>query len=252
MSSAPARKRRRRASPVHRLRPFWFLLIVLVALGATGTYLLLSWPALDPHTIDVTGNHVVSRGEIIDRARINAAQNMWLQSTGAMTARIEAIPYIDQAYVHRVPPDTIAIATTERTPHAVVRSGAGEVTVDSTLRVLQDGAASPSLPVLEEPGVVLAVPGSAFVQAAVSELAGVLDHAQTAGLSVAALGYDRFGDVTITLRSGVRVLIGDETDLDKKLALVEPILTQAAHGRRITTVDLRALTTPVVEYAAKR
>ena len=251
MKETTPRRRRRRPSPVRRIRPFWFLVIVLFALGAIGSYLLLTWPALDPHTIEVRGNHVVPSATVVARAHINLTQNMWLQNTGAMTRRIEAIPYIGNAYVRRRPPDKIAIAVTERTPYAVVRSGEKDVTIDSTLRVLQIGAASEALPVLEQSEMPLPVPGANFVQTSVGELAQVLERAQGAGLDPKALGYNRFGDITITLVSGVRVLIGDESDLDKKLALVDPILTQAAHGRRITTVDLRALSTPVVVYAPK-
>jgi cell division protein FtsQ len=254
VSSVPHRKRRRRSSPVRRLRPFWFLVIVLLALGVVGGYLLLTWPALDPHTIEVTGNRVVPKAQIVEHARIDLTQNMWLQNTGAMTARIEAIPYIDSAYVHRRPPDTIAIAVTERAPYAVVRSRSGVATVDSTLRVLQAGAAAlpVSLPSLDVPAAAVPAPGRWIQDNDVDTLARVAASAARAQLAPDDLSYDRFGDIVLRLRSGVSVLLGDGSELEKKLALVDPILSQASHGRRITAVDLRALTTPVVEYAPKR
>ncbi len=62
--------------------------------------------------------------------------------------------------------------------------------------------------------------------------------------------YDKFGDLIATMHTGVRLLLGDDSDLQTKIALVGPILSQvAASGRRIAAVDLRAPKTPVVVYA---
>jgi len=246
---SPAR-RRRKPSPVRKLRPFWFLLVLVLALGAIGAYLLVTWPALYPHTIEVSGNRVVARASVEDAAHINLTQNMWLQNTRAMRERIEAIPYVDRAQVHRRPPDTIAISVTERVPYAVVRGAGGIATIDDTLRVLQAGAALASLPVFDEPAIALPAPGKWIQSNAVDTLARVAAHATQAHLDSEELSYDKFGDIVLRLRSGVTVQLGDGSDLDKKLAMVEPILTQVQHGsRRIASIDLRAITTPVVVYA---
>jgi cell division protein FtsQ len=249
-TSQATRKRRRRASPVRKLRPFWLLLVALVVAAAGVAYWLVTWRALEPHTIDVSGNHVVPKETILQSARIDSSENMWLQNTGAMRARIEAIPYVDLAQIHRHPPDVLSIAVTERAPFAIVRGQGADVTVDHTLRVLQSGAALGSLPVFEVPNVALPVAGKTIASGAVATLARIEAHADDAHLDPESLAYDRFGDITLRLRSGVSVLLGDGSDLDKKLAMVEPILTQVQHGsRRIQAVDLRALSTPVVVYA---
>lgn len=251
MSNArsPAR-RRRKPSPVRKLRPFWFLLVLVLALGAIGAYVLVTWPALYPHTIEVSGNRIVARSAIEDAAHIDLTRNMWLQNTRAMRDRIEAIPYVDEAQVHRRPPDTLAIRVSERAPYAVVRGANALVTIDDTLRVLQSGAALASLPVFAVPAVPLPAPGKWIQESAVDTLARVAAHAARAHLDSETLGYDKFGDIVLRLRSGVSVQLGDGSDLDKKLAMVEPILTQVQHGsKRIASIDLRAITTPVVVYA---
>jgi hypothetical protein len=43
-------------------------------------------------------------------------------------------------------------------------------------------------------------------------------------------------------------MFGDDADLAKKIPLVQPILTQTAHGRPIRAIDLRAIGTPVIVY----
>ncbi len=250
-SASNAGRRRRRKSPARRLRPFWFLVLVLLALGAAGAYWLISWPALDPRAIDVGGNRVVSRQVILDAARVDPQRNMWLQSTHAMVARIDAIPYIATAWVHRHPPGTLDIGVTERVPYALVDDGGMQVTIDRALRVLQNGApdAANPLPVLHVTLDSPPQPGSTLNGAATAALSKIADAAQAAHLAVASLAYDRYGDVTMVLTSHVRVLLGDATQLQRRLEMVAPILAQVDRGRRhVTTVDLRAITTPVVVY----
>ncbi|HTU68781.1 MAG TPA: FtsQ-type POTRA domain-containing protein [Candidatus Baltobacteraceae bacterium] len=253
MRGRPERARRRRGSPTRVLRPFRLLLAVLAILAAVGLYLLSTWPALYPHTIDVEGNRVVSKDQIVERAHINLARNMWLQNTRAMAARIEAIPYIDTARIARRPPDTIAIRVTERVPFAFVDSNGARVTVDRTLRVLQNGAPpalAGTLPVLRVVLPALPAPGAGISSADVQTLAACAADLAAADVDARSLGFDRFGDVTVVLRNGVQVMLGDRASVTQKIPLIEPILQVVDRGRRkVAAIDLRAITTPVVIYA---
>ncbi len=245
--------RRRRASPARRLRPFWFLIAVLAVFAAIGGYLFASWPALYPHTVEVEGNRTVSKGAIIAYAHINLAQNMWLQNTRAMAAGIESIPYIDGAFVRRRPPDTLVIAVTERTPYAFVDDRGERVTVDHALRVLQEGVPAEfadSLPAFTVVLPQLPAPGAFIDDPDLQALVADADAIAAAHLDARSLGYDRFGDVTVQLRNGVAVLLGDRSGSEQKIALIRPILEKVDRGKRkVTAIDLRALTTPVVVYA---
>lgn len=161
MKKGRPQPRRRRASPARRLRPFWFLIAIAVVLAGIGGYVLATWPALYPHTIEVDGNHTVLKQAIMDRAQIDLSKNMWLQNTGAMVARVESLPYIDRAVIHRQPPDTIVITVTERTPYAFVDDRGERVTIDHRLRVLQNGAPPDLADSL--PAFVLVLPQAAAV-----------------------------------------------------------------------------------------
>jgi cell division protein FtsQ len=245
--------RRRRASPARRLRPCWVLFAVLVVVVALGGYVLASWPALYPHTIQVEGNRTVSKDAIVERAHVDLARNMWLQNTHAMAARIESLPYIDRAFVHRRPPDTLIITVTERTPYAFVEDRGQWATIDHALRVLQDGAppaVADSLPaftiVLRQPAAV----GTFIDDPDLRTLVGDADAIAAVRLDARSLGFDRFGDVTVQLRNGITVLLGDRNGSVAKVALIRPILEKVDRGKRkVAAIDLRALTTPVVVYA---
>ena len=243
------RARRRRPGAAARLRPFWFLLAFVLAIVAFGAYWFATWPALDPHTIDVSGNQVVSKDSIVEAARIDVRRNIWLQNTGAMARRVMAIPYVDTASVHRAPPSTVRIMVTERAPFAVVRTPHGDLVVDRALRVLQRQNGASTLPSIVVSNVASYAPGAFLDEASLRTLRDDLEKLLDAHVDIASLTYDRLGDVDGTLQDGVRVLFGDEDGFEKKIALVNPILAQVGRNRRpIAAIDVRAVGTPIVEY----
>ena len=240
---------RRKPSAAKQIRPFWVLLLVLgVAAGAIGAF-IVAWPGFAPKQVSVTGNRVVPAAEIAARARVEPRVNMWLQNTGSMEARVRAIPYIASAAVYRVPPATVVIAVRERAPFAVMRSGDASVLVDRDLRVLGEAYANGSLPVfVVRPGVVLE-PGNFVNDTQGRELRDDYDAMIAAHVVPLELSFDRFGGLVATVRGGVRILLGDDSDFQKKLALVNPVLSQLVHDRRrVAAVDLRAPSTPVLVW----
>ena len=63
------------------------------------------------------------------------------------------------------------------------------------------------------------------------------------------LGFDRFGGLVVTLRGGLRLLLGADNDLGPKLTLADAILSQVVgRQRRVAAIDLRAPAAPVVVY----
>lgn len=245
-----ARKPKRvKKSAAARLRPFWFL-IVIVAIAASGAgYWAATWPGFFPKRITITGNHAVPSQEVAARAAIAPRENIWLQNTRAATARIEAIPYIKDAAVHRMPPALVYINVTERIPFAVARFGTHRVVIDRDLRVLQNADTSDALPVIVAKGDALPIPGVFIKDPDTAHLRDDYEVLSQAHVAAAQLSYDRFGDLAVTMRSGVKLLLGDDSDLGQKVPLIGPILSQvAAQGKKIAAVDLRAPKTPVVVY----
>jgi hypothetical protein len=237
--------RRRRRPRTAALRPFWFVSIAALAVAAVAGYLLVSWPGFAPKRVRVVGNSIVPASEILERARINPRRNIWLQNAGAMARRIDAIPYVLFAHVHREPPATVTIVVTERRPFAQVRSGDESALVDSAMRVLESGTGSESLPIIVlEPAVAL-VPGRFLSEPSASAMRSALLALHAHDVSVDQLD-DNNGDVTAILPGNVRVLLGDEANAAKAIPLIEPILTRfALLGRFVAILDLRSPTTPV-------
>lgn len=240
--------RRRKVSPLARIRPFWLPIslvaaIVVAALGVTAT-----WPGFETERIVIRGNHRVSQSEILSRAHVAFPRSIWLQNAGAIARRIEAIPYVGRVWIHRVPPSSIQITITERQPFAVLRSPPESVVVDHALRVLEPATGSdPQTLFIVRSGLVL-VPGAFVTAREAITLRDAYDAMAARRIAPVALRLDRFGGLVVRLHSGLELLLG-EGELSQKLSLVDAILAQVVREpRRVAAIDVRAPGTPVVVY----
>jgi cell division protein FtsQ len=241
--------RRRKASQVARLKPFWIpialvTVLVLAALSVGGT-----WSGFNPTQVAVSGNHRVSSAEILRSAEIPSHVSIWLQNTGAIAKRIAAIPYIGAVRVHRVPPSAIRIVVVERVPFAILRSDAGDAVVDRDLRVLESATGDEKLPIFVVQSSADDPPGAYMRTRDTIELRDAYEAIAAKRIVPLELHLDRFGGLVVTIQGGLRLLLGTQTDLGQKLTLADAILSQVVpHGRRVAAIDLRAPGAPVLVY----
>ncbi|HEY1428210.1 MAG TPA: FtsQ-type POTRA domain-containing protein [Candidatus Tumulicola sp.] len=249
MKNKGVQSRRRKRSAARRIRPFWIpLSLAGIVLVAAVTFAVL-WPGFDPKHVVASGNRVVSSSDIVKAAQVNMNVNMWLQNNRAIARRVEAIPYIDVARVHRFPPSTVVVAVTERVPYAIVVSDGQPVVVDRHLRVLAPQYDAVALPTFTLPPGVDLTPGTFIARRDAISLANDYDAMIAGHVVPIELHYDKFGGLVATVRGDIQILLGDDADLAKKLPLVDPILAQDVRKeRRVSEVDLRAPGTPVVVY----
>jgi hypothetical protein len=246
------RARRRKPSLAARLRPFWILAALVLALVAGGADALANapWFSLARVGIDVPIGAPVSAAQIRAAAAIPPKANVWLLRTGAIARRIEAIPYVDRASIHRgqLPQPFVEIGVTVRRPSACVRAAARSVTIDATARVLQNGCALPAAAQIDAGRAAVPAPGATIADRDIGRL---LDDARIlagAKLALRALRRDRWGGLEAVDTSGVTIRFGEDGDLAKKAALVGPVRAGMGTKRRLVAIDLRAPGTPTVEY----
>ena len=80
-------------------------------------------------------------------------------------------------------------------------------------------------------------------------LRGAYDQLIASHVVPIALGYDKFDGLVATMRGGIRVMLGDDDEMNRKIALIDPILAQVVRkGKPADAIDLRAPNTPVVVY----
>lgn len=244
--------RRRRPSLATRARPFWILWLVLAALLVWGGVWLARapWFRIARTTIVLPAGAPVTRDALIAAAAVPADANLWLLDPGAMSRRIEAIPYVDHATIGRAqfPQPALEIAVTVRKPSACVRAGGSDATIDRSARVLQAGCAASGLPLIDAGDADVPSPGGSIVDA---RIAGLLADAQVlanAGVAVRQLRRDRWGGLEAVDPTGVTIEFGDDADLAKKAALVQPVRNGIGSKRPIRAIDLRAPDTPTVLF----
>jgi hypothetical protein len=244
--------RRRKPSLAARVKPFWILMLVLLVLVAVGG----AWLARSPWFrvarvgVDVPLESPVSRERVRAVAAIAPDANVWLLNGGAIRGRIEAIPYVDRATVHRgqFPQPFVELTITVRRPTACVRGGLREVTIDAASRVLQAGCAAPAVARIDAGAATVPLPGGTIADPDVGRLLGDARTLADANLAVRSLGRDRFGGLEAVDVTGVTLKFGDDADLAKKAALVEPVRAGIGTKRPIRAIDLRSPGTPTVEF----
>ncbi|MDB5092916.1 MAG: domain, FtsQ-type [Candidatus Eremiobacteraeota bacterium] len=244
--------RRRKPSLAARVRPFWILAVLAAALLIWGGVWLAQspWFRIARIGIDVPLGSPVSRGEVRSAAAVPSGANVWLLNPWAIAHRIEAIPYVETATVHRgqFPQPFLEIGATTRRPTGCVRAGARVVTIDATARVLQNGCAVATAALIDAGKVGLAEPGGRLANADITRLLDDAKILADASLALRTLGRDRWGGLEAVDVTGVTLRFGEDADLAKKAALVGPVRAGVGSRRPIRAVDLRAPSTPTVEF----
>jgi len=244
--------RRRKPSLAARVRPFWILVLVLLVLIAWGGVWLAQspWFRVTRIGIDVPLASPVTGEQVRAAAAIAPDSNVWLLNSGAIRKQIEAIPYVDRASVHRgqFPQPFVELSITVRRPTACVRAGLREVTIDAVARVLQPGCAAPTVARIDAGAATVPSPGGTIADSDVGRLLADARTLADASLAVRSLGRDRFGGLEAVDVTGVVLKFGDDADLAKKAALVEPVRTGVGTKRPIRAIDLRSPGTPTVEF----
>ena len=139
----PNRRRdsERPANAGPRRRAFRMLALFIVLLsGAAGYWVGLRGPALDTmklivwadqffpiESIEVTEVQKVSRDEVLAILNLDGARGLLSTDPGKVKQSLEAHPWIQQAEVRRVFPDTLVVEIKEREPVAVLRAGRHEL-----------------------------------------------------------------------------------------------------------------------------
>ncbi len=230
------------------MRRFWALGIFAAFGLAYGAWLGINAPYFRVYRLVVNGLHHVARSDVAARARIGVRSNIWLLDSGGIARRVEAIPYVLEAYVHRVPPGTVRIDVIERAPDGCVRTDDGAtLTIDAFRRVLERGCPAAAVTYLPR-GVEDTPPGRFIEDPDLAQLQNDARILAAAGEPLTDFSHDKYGQLEARLADGIRVRFGDEEDLERKRRLIGPVL--ASLGDRlagVTAIDLRAPATPVVE-----
>jgi cell division septal protein FtsQ len=138
-SRKPVATRRHRGPLVRRVVG---TILLLAQAGLLAT--LLAAPVFRVHTVDLTGDHLLSRATVLAAARVPQSSLFTIDGE-AIRSRIAQLPWVESAVVTTQLPSTVQIAVTEWQPDLLVRHGSTSTFVaanGATLPFTQSTAAA--------------------------------------------------------------------------------------------------------------
>lgn len=200
-------------------------------------YQLLSSPAFRVTRVEVTGQNLLTYGEVVQAAGV-LGQNVFSLDRRAVAEAVNTLGTLKSVEVSVALPNAVKITLVEHEPRFVWQAGANSFLVDERGVVLAEGGRQANLPAVRE------VTGAARKRGDRVNLAALQASAQLAAVWPARLGkppaceYDQTG---LTLAGDKwRAELGDGSDLEAKVMALAAVLDYAkAEGKPLSRVDLR-------------
>lgn len=219
--------------------------VILFALGVLGlAAALVVSPVFALRTVDVTGNSVLSREDVIEVAGVKLGENVIFLSTDQLATRLMTDPWVAGATVVKSLPSTISVDIRERRGAAVVKASDGFLLVAEDGRILAAARASKGLP------VILGVRGGSIGQVLPSDLLPAAAVAGSFGAEARAqvnsVGVAPGGAILVRLSAGAKVLYGPPVEVDEKAQALDALLRwDIDHSpEKLRSMDVRAPSAP--------
>jgi cell division protein FtsQ len=204
-------------------------------------YLAVMSPLLDVDRIRVSGNRRESARDIRAAAKVKPGDPLLFVDTGAVARRVERLPWVEKARVHRDFPGTLEIVVSDFVPTAYVRGAGGRFAlIASTGRVIAMARTHPAQAVeirgerhVPAVGSLLSPPDAADV---VSKL--------PPRLASHVIAIDVGDTFALELRGGGQVRLGSLDGLAAKGASALAVLHRLG-GTAFTYIDVSAPQAPV-------
>jgi cell division protein FtsQ len=209
------------------------LALAVAGLAAAAGWVVLASSLLGVDRVTVSGASAVAAEEVVALASVAPGTPLARVDTGAVAARVAALPRLESVEVHRRWPGTLAVVVTERVPLAVERTGAAYAVLDDDGVALQRAPRPPrGLPVLEATGER----SSTARGAALAVLDALPPDLRAQVQGVRATGSD---DVRLAL-AGERTVVWGSADRGARKAVV----LRALLGIEARTYDVTAPDVP--------
>ncbi|MGH3423652.1 MAG: cell division protein FtsQ/DivIB [Nocardioidaceae bacterium] len=230
--SADRFARRRRSARLGRLRWVWAgLAVVAVAAGLAWVVLFSTW--LGVRGIAVSGEQTVAAREIRDATAVADGTPLVRVDAGAVERRIEQIPRIESATVHRSWPQTLRIEIRERTAIAVVNDDGEKQALDRHGVLFKHVKKVPK----RLPEVTVTADGAGR-EDALREVAAVvdaLDH--SIAHKVERVQVASMDAIVLVLRNGDEVRWGSAEDSGRKAQVLRTLLKLPADTYDVTAPE---------------
>lgn len=224
-------------------------IVLLIIIGSL-LMILVSLPIWQIKHLKITGLTNLTVPVVKLAARIPYGNNLLLLRPSTLTQRLEKLPLVERAIIHRGFPDTVHIEIVERRPFALVMADDGNsYVIDREGRVL-----GRSLPHIAD---IPAVSGIAAKYITQNILDGNMARSMAAifkafatHISPKKMAFDikTPEDISLLVDDIVAVRFGNFAELDKKIRIVEALLSRSKiKWTQIEYIDVRFPYDPVIK-----
>jgi cell division protein FtsQ len=196
-------------------------------------------------SIAVGGNVHLSRADVLRLGGVGPDTNLVWFSPGAAEERLKGSPWVLRATVDRALPSTLRISVVERAAVAMVGGSAG-VLIAADRTILGPAPTGARLPVIDRTTAGKLSPGERLPGPAPA-LAAVIALPDSLRTQIRRAGLDERGVLTMTLRSGAKVIYGDASRAEEKGLALQALLRWADRHEVVpVTLDVRAPAQPAL------
>lgn len=222
--------------------PNWWQTVFFVLLLLIAGFLLIRSPFFEVASVEVRGNELLAKEEILSVAGVTTGVNIFRVHLGEAGEKLGTLPLVKEASLERRFPSTIVVNIEERRPLALVDIEDAFWEVDAEGVVLRrQKVGAEGLPV-----VTGAVPGDRTMSKALSVTAAL--PAEIKG-ELSEINVSEGYRITLYTVDGIPVYLGSADELDTQALILSEVLDAVrASGRTVEYIDLAEPQNAVVKY----
>ena len=243
---AQRRVKVKRAHGRRRLRTLAVMTLATLVLGSA--WLLLHSSPFSARHVSVEGTFHTPLSEVLSASGLGRHPPLLDVDPGAVSARLEALPWISRASVERRWPDSVAVIVTERAAVASLEQDGTFVVLDRTGRVLALSPRAPAgtVPIVLSRPVAIGPPGSTVGRRVTGGLAVAAGIPPPLEEKVQAVEVGAGGGIALELQGSTRALFGPATELNEKFEALTTVLDEVPIGGPVQ-IDLTVPDEPTIE-----
>ena len=251
------RKRKNKKPRLRRRKPNFLIFLLVFVLVILGGVYVASLPIWKIQEVVVNGAKMLSPDEVRTLAGIPLSENLFFAGFSRARANLSKITAIEKVSFHRIPPSTVLINITERTPVATIVFPDKSIVIDPegfiidrnpnlTLNI-PNRADLPVISGIVEEKILKTDRVDAIVSQIVTEIIFKLSPYLASGRMQLELG--GLENINLLLDDLLRVKVGAAENFKRKMEVFEALLPViAGKWSTVEYVDVRYPDNPVIKY----
>jgi cell division protein FtsQ len=220
-----------------------FIFIILILL----LWIFIPSFFLQLERISLIGNSHFSEEDVLTHLSHLLGKSLSRLSTRELSSSLSKISWIERFEAYKIPPHTLLLRIKERTPFLLVYYNEKiSLLVDDEGYLLEKSPAEYTLPILYVSKIKMEKHNK-LPSKVMSPIKEILNELKDTPISVERIHLSKDGDIQITTKNGLKIILGKPEELYKKLYLLKMFWGRIPNiETRLLYIDLSCLQAPVI------